>query len=294
MNYFFKHKIPLFKQKFSSLDKFHKLSIGIVLLFIFVTPSLALVTNLFTNASSLDSFRLEAEPTSTNSNRLSGNVSVVTDTSSSNGQAILFGSNGVNGANVTFNPSVIPFSAPEIGNPWHGQYEWQQGQLIPSPWPVTDSYLRYDTAPTDIGSWATLEPTQGNYDFSSIDTALAQAKANGGKLGITIAAARGDITGQAFIPNYLISDMAGDSQSYWSGVSPGNGVYVPDWNNSFFMTRAQALINALAAKYANDPRLGWIETGIYGNYAEWINDGLPNGPSGQTPAVITDANKKTS
>src|SRR5215471_15663873 len=65
------------------------------------------------------------------------------------------------GSTVTFTPTILPYSNPDIGNPWRSQYLWGGGgwttandeQLIPQPWPVVDSYHRY--------SWASLESTEG-------------------------------------------------------------------------------------------------------------------------------------
>src|SRR5437588_9323626 len=61
-----------------------------------------------------------------------------------------------------------------------------------------------------------------------------------------------------------------------------NGMCVPDWNDPNFLVRAQALIAALASRYNNDPRLGWVEVGFYGNYGEWQLGGMPAGTTRMT------------
>src|SRR5579859_5231188 len=68
---------------------------------------------------------------------------------------------------ITFTPSVIPPSYPEMANPWRGAYEWYDSEVVPD-WPFVDSYVRYD--------WWQIEPAEGNYDFSLIDKELALAQ----------------------------------------------------------------------------------------------------------------------
>jgi hypothetical protein len=51
---------------------------------------------------------------------------------------------------------------------------------------------------------------------------------------------------------------------------PGGGsVYAPDWNDPDYIARADALAQAVASRYANDPGFGWIEIGPYGDWGEW-------------------------
>jgi hypothetical protein len=195
------------------------------------------------------------------------------------------------GNTVTFTPSIISYSNPDMGNPWRGQYLWGgwttaiDEQLIPQPGPAVDSYHRY--------SWASLESTQGNYTFSAIDTELSTARARGGKFGFRVMAANDAVTGSALVPNYLVNDMVGDTNAYWTGGCAGCGYYVPDFNSPYFMSRAEALIAAIAARYANDPRLGWVEVGFNGLYGEWVWGFAPNPATGQVTPYMTDANKKT-
>ena len=75
-------------------------------------------------------------------------------------------------------------------------------------------------------------------------------------------------------------------------VQPGTGkVYgpnnrlistAPDWNNEAFLSRWEALMAELGKRYANDPRLGYVDVGGYGKYGEWWVDGAA--------VHITDAN----
>jgi len=155
------------------------------------------------------------------------------------------------GSNITFTPTIIPFSAAEIGNPGRGP-EYYGGEAPPPNWPITDVYVR--------PCWKSLEPTQGNYDFSIIEKALTKAKQLGGMGGFRVMSLNTSISGSC-VPDYLQTLMP---KGWMNGSN-----YIPDWNDPNYITRGKALFQALAAKYANDPRLGWIDMSLYGNWSEW-------------------------
>jgi hypothetical protein len=148
------------------------------------------------------------------------------------------------GETITFRPTVIPLSAPEIGNPWRGPTYF--GSESPPPnWPLVDHYNRW--------CWSEIEPTEGRYNLAPIEHVLADAKAHGGKGGFTIMPVNTtDQTGSC-LPPYLRSQIG----------EP------PDWNNPLYLSRLQALISAISQKYAHDPRLGWVDIFAYGNWNEW-------------------------
>ena len=41
------------------------------------------------------------------------------------------------------------------------------------------------------------------------------------------------------------------------------GTDIPDWNSEAFLSGYERLMAALGAKYANDPRLGYVDVGGY-------------------------------
>ncbi len=162
---------------------------------------------------------------------------------------------------LTFTPERL---APhdEVANPWQGAYNWYGNQAIPN-WPYTDSYVRYD--------WKEIEPTQGHYDFSTIDRELIQAQAHHGTFGFRIMPASIDTIA---VPNYLVGLMP---HSRWLfNTASGKRAYEPDWNDPHYLARAQALIAALGQHYNNDPRLGWIDMFPYGDWGEWHTYGFPD------------------
>jgi hypothetical protein len=155
---------------------------------------------------------------------------------------------------LTFTPSVIPLSAPEIPNSGRGLYDWMgEHSMTPSGWPLVDYYLR------DELNWARdLEPSQGVYPFLTspgvIDSALAKAQAKGGKLRFRVMAWMG--SGSARYPSY-IPTLTSDGYTF------------PDWNSEGWLTAWENLWKALGQKYGSDPRVGEVDTSGYGAWGEW-------------------------
>jgi hypothetical protein len=148
------------------------------------------------------------------------------------------------GKTSTFSPTVIPLSAPEIGNPWRGPTYF--GSESPPPnWPLVDYYNRW--------CWSEIEPTEGQYNLAPIEQVLADANAHGGKGGFTIMPVNTSGQTGTCLPPYLRSQVG----------EP------PDWNSPVYLSRLQALITAISQRYANDPRFGWVDIFAYGNWNEW-------------------------
>jgi hypothetical protein len=190
---------------------------------------------------------------------------------------------------VTFTPTPIPLSDPDVVNPMRGLYTWHQQQLAP-----VASYDSYDRF-----TWSDLEPNQGVYDFSKIDAALSDARSRGGKFGFRVMALW-DQHGSV-VPQYVMTHTPNlgywyDYKEYGHGTCDpvlGGGscdTYVPDWNDPFFLGRVSSLLTALGRRYNSDPRLGFVDVGLYGDFGEWHMYGFPYvGPTGAK--LITVANK---
>ena len=172
---------------------------------------------------------------------------------------IIASSNGTNASPSAGGPLV---------NPLDGQYIWYEEYGNPAQPAGTTALDGYDRIP-----WAQVESSPGVYNFSVIDSGLAKAKANGGRYGFRIA----DVcvncgNDDGWLPNYLKVQSNGTSPDNAFKVTYNNfASNVPDWNNAYFISRWQALMKALGAKYGNDPRLGFVDMGGYGNYGEWHN-----------------------
>jgi hypothetical protein len=155
---------------------------------------------------------------------------------------------------LTFTPTVIPLSAPEIPNTGRGLYDWQgERSMTPPGWPLVDYYQR------DEIDWARdLEPSKGVYPFLStpgvIDQGLAMAAAKGGKLRFRVMAWVG--SGSPRYPSYIPTLTSG-------------GYTFPDWNSEVWLTAWEGLWRALGQKYGSDPRVGEVDTSGYGAWGEW-------------------------
>jgi hypothetical protein len=143
-------------------------------------------------------------------------------------------------------------------------------------------------------TWGALEPTKGNYDFSQLDALLERLKTQYGTprhLVITLYPS-GPVTiwkpGDAStIPAYIQQDKAYGaspvSGSYgWWGVNSGGastGGYEPALWRPAVMDRFIALIQALAARYDNDPYFEGVmfQEAVYHVIAQgsdYTNDGM--------------------
>jgi hypothetical protein len=183
----------------------------------------------------------------------------------------------VSGTPRTFIVSPLPLAGAELANPDRGQYRWYEAMPRPAGWPFLDAYTRY--------SWRQLEPSRGRYDFSSIERDLADAAGRGGRFGFRIMTLD-TAAGGALVPDYVVNAGAG----FWARPE-GTRAFVPDWNSDLYLDHWEALLQALAARFGSDLRLGFLDIGGYGNYGEWwLPDDLYPGPGGQAPA--SDANAR--
>jgi hypothetical protein len=164
---------------------------------------------------------------------------------------------------IVFRPSPIGRDQAEIVNPSRGYYRWRDQEIVPNGEPALDAYQRY--------SWIDLEASRGNYDFSQIEADVAQAASRDQKFGLRIRAMKDASSGGIYLPAYL------DDCGWYR-----NNTFIPDWNASCFLDNAENLLQALAQRYDNDPRISWIDIGLYGNWGEWalpvsIYDDAPPG-----------------
>jgi hypothetical protein len=191
---------------------------------------------------------------------------------------------------ATFTPVAITADAQELSNPLRGQYQWLGVPPYPSTWTDNDSYQRWN--------WNDFEPTQGNYKFTLIDNEIQAAKTRHGRFGMRIMPLCQDCAthtykgAQSSIPddlaavsNPLIAAPPGESTPY----------LLPDWNSEAYLTRLQQMLNAIGARYKDEPTFAWFDVSSYGNWGEFhlwpfSESGGPYDTSTQRP--ITDANAR--
>ncbi|AGZ41275.1 DUF4832 domain-containing protein [Actinoplanes friuliensis] len=120
----------------------------------------------------------------------------------------------------------------------------------------------------------------GSYNWSLIDSMLAETATNGNQAAIRIYLTYPGGTGSHpanAIPACFAGNVANRSDTYWN-------VTHPDYNSPFLITAMKNFIAAFGARYDGDPRLGFIHLGLVGLWGEWHTwpydtdtaDGLPN------------------
>jgi hypothetical protein len=174
-------------------------------------------------------------------------------------------------------PSPLPAGV-EVGNPLRGLYTWLDLHTAPTPEPSLDRYKRFP--------WAQLEPEQGHYDFGAIENELSKLP-KGTKFGFRVMALNSTWSWKdgSDVPSYIMAKCPG---GFFVPVEPKGPrtpahLYIPDWNDEFFLQRVDRLLAALGQKYDGDPRIAWVDIGIYGNWGEWHVFGLADYWRGAIP-----------
>lgn len=198
------------------------------------------------------------------------------------------GGGAPSGSTVTFSPAPLAQGLPDLTNPLRGQYQWLGVPAYPSGWIDVDGYQRW--------SWAQVEPTHGAYAWSLIDAEIAAAKARHGRFGFRVmplCQGCADHTYKGGLTS--IPDDLADVANPLFGSAPGEtDVYlIPDWNSDAYLSRLEELLNAIGARYHDEPTLAWMDVSSYGNWGEFhlYPFNQPGGPyDHSTQQPITDAN----
>lgn len=156
-------------------------------------------------------------------------------------------------AERTFRPAPLGLGA-DLPNPLRGQYRWLGGDPTPTQVTSNDVYYR------DQVYWGRIEKTDNAWDFSWLEAGLADAGARGGKFGFRV---------MAYCPGCWMEtreDLPAVTPSFLPRQADGQ---VPDWNSPTFLAQWRELMGELGRRYADDPRLGYVDVGGYGIYGEW-------------------------
>ena len=180
------------------------------------------------------------------------------------------------GDRISFKPEPLSVSAPEIVNPMRGLYRWMGQEYALQPAPSLDAYNRY--------TWRDLEPTQGDYSFAKLEADIAKAAREGRKYSFrvrTVVATKGSA-----IPDYAMTGAG-----WWADYNKDNArdTYIPDWNDPAFLERLDTFMEALGKRYNNDPRVAFLDIGLFGNWGEWHMSGFsyPSSSGAQRATTTT-------
>lgn len=204
------------------------------------------------------------------------------------------------GQTTNFTFSAIPFSDGDIKSPFRGPERWHD---MGTGYKFAYTFADGTSEPLDYYvrtglSWNFLETSQGVYDFSRVGSAINAAISRGQKFSFNIMAVYpGNPNGISAdggtltYPLYLHQNMqaaGGNNTDYLSGST-----WVPNYNSSFFLSRVEALLQALAQYIQQGSyngvaywkAIGYIDIGIVGCFGEWHHGGIygsgtpyPSGP----------------
>lgn len=107
--------------------------------------------------------------------------------------------------------------------------------------------------------WDEIEPTLDGYDWTTVDSAIAAAKARGETFAFRLMAASGSGTE---VPQWLID----------KGIAKGNCVgfdFEPDFTDDTFMYYMEDLITDFGARYDGNEEIDFVDLGGFGTWGEW-------------------------
>ncbi|WP_394135599.1 DUF4832 domain-containing protein [Aliivibrio fischeri] len=138
-----------------------------------------------------------------------------------------------------------------------------QWKPVPS-YPETSTvYYRWD--------WSVLQPTDADsFDFSEIEEVVTKAQNANKKLALRIVAMENTGYGAAEskLPTWLMNTI--------SGTDAPNGVFIPDYTSSEFLTAANKLIAKLGEVFDDPDLITSIDIGMVGSWGEWnLEDAYP-------------------
>jgi hypothetical protein len=159
---------------------------------------------------------------------------------------------GFTAATTLTTPETVDKSA-ITNNPLTGLHGWTTSDAQnPNYVNAVDNYRRF--------VWDDLEPSQGVYDFSSIQSYIDDLP-QGGRFAFRVRMMRENGND---LPGYLSNRTMSCSNSCGSSASN-----VPDWDDAFLLQRARLFIEALAEEFDGHPKIAWIDLGMFGRYGEW-------------------------
>lgn len=196
----------------------------------------------------------------------------------------------------------IPFSDPDIIAPGRGAEQWENGSESVN-YPLADTIYRsldvYCRFP-----WTRIEDSvAGKYNWEFFDGLIKEAIDRGQKLSFGIMPVY-DGEGTTFYdgaksayPLYLHKTMQSGVATTRDWIS--NGVWIPNWNHSYYLSRLKALNIAINNHILTTSYKGvafknviyCIDIRGYGNYGEWHNAGIvehvSDYPAGRQPTATT-------
>ncbi|MCA9381395.1 DUF4832 domain-containing protein, partial [Candidatus Dojkabacteria bacterium] len=151
-----------------------------------------------------------------------------------------------------FSPAKISDLNQKTYNPLTGLHTWFDNDSNPNFVDSVDVYKRFE--------WDQVESSPGVYDFSVIQNEINKL-APGQKFAFRMRAMKSSDNN---LPSYLSSSTMSCSNSCSASYTN-----VPDWDDPYLIERGRALAQAMAAEFDGNPKIAWIDLGIFGRFGEW-------------------------
>ena len=122
---------------------------------------------------------------------------------------------------------------------------WDWSNLSPKQYPIVGGHMAF--------VWNNIETAPGVYDWTSVDKWLSGEVKLGKRAGIQIDAYEGQARGGVYIPVHHRT-----STPQILVTCPDGSVMPRYWDASYKLAFGN-LVRAFGARYANDPRIAWVE-----------------------------------
>ena len=160
---------------------------------------------------------------------------------------------------------TFPESDALFANPGQG---WMTGNPAnPSPrFPYSVTYSRLN--------WMDVEPEEGKFDWTPIDTRLEAARRRGMHIAFRIMTASAHSRGYYCSPKWLF-DAGCKSFEYLSGgddpTSGGKRItrIEPDYSDPIYLAQHELFLRELGKRYDGNPDIQCLDIGSYGIWGEW-------------------------
>jgi hypothetical protein len=117
-----------------------------------------------------------------------------------------------------------------------------------------------------------INPSPGVFTWAILDNAISKARSAGQTLNVRI------IMYDPYGGNWLRGTIPGRT---FRETSEGNGTYfAPDWNSNAVLAAHKSLLQAVSARYANNPTIEHVDIGSVGSYGEWHHWAMVDAVSG--------------
>ena len=113
--------------------------------------------------------------------------------------------------------------------------------------------------------WSTIEPEEGKYNWSIIDSKIEDCAKRGKKFAFGIMNVCVSAPQEYVTPKWVFD--AGAKYHIYEGTN-GNKQVIPEWTDEIFLEKLNNFINELAERYDGNENIAYIDIRSYGSYGE--------------------------